>query len=333
MKKILYLLAISFVFTSCGDDPFSKVKSENVEQATVRDNAPSKFPVMTFDKTVHDFGTIMDGQAQETVFSYTNTGEAPLVITEIKSTCGCTVPQDLEKSKLGPHPSGNLSTIINKVCPINKGDIIWTLNLPDLIIIGKAILEGKFLAERLIALAGSCVSKPKYIKTLIGSNISSFLKLKENNSRIISGNVLTGVKLESSAHVRYYSNEITAIPEGNDYDLFGWAKPMFDKFSVSRALTFSWLFPNKKYDLNTNTNGEHRAFVVTGSFEEVFPLDIYPMQILKACMYKDLDEMEALGMYEVSPEDFALTEFICVSKQPHQNIIREGLDLMKKEIG
>ena len=233
----------------------------------------------------------------------------------------------------GPHPSGNLSTIINKVSPISKGDIIWTLNLPDLSIIGKALLKGKFSAERIIALAGSSVSNPKYIKTLIGSNISSFIKLKENNSRIISGNVLTGVKLESSAHVRYYSNEITAIPEGNDYDLFGWAKPMFDKFSVSRALTFSWLFPNKKYDLNTNTNGEHRAFVVTGSFEEVFPLDIYPMQILKACMYKDLDEMEALGMYEVSPEDFALTEFICVSKQPHQNIIREGLDLMKKEIG
>ena len=95
---------------------------------------------------------------------------------------------------------------------------------------------------------------------------------------------------------------------------------------------FTW-YPEKKYNLNTNTNGEHRAFVVTGSFEEVFPLDIYPLQILKACMYKDLDEMEALGMYVVSPEDFALTEFICVSKQPHQNIIREGLDLMRKEIG
>ena len=108
---------------------------------------------------------------------------------------------------------------------------------------------------------------------------------------------------------------------------------MFNKFSLSRALTFSWLFPNKKYNLNTNTNGEHRAFVVSGSFEEVFPLNIYPLQILKACMYKDLDEMEALGMYEVAPEDFALTEFVCVSKQPHQNIIREGLDLMKKEIG
>ena len=233
----------------------------------------------------------------------------------------------------GPHPSGNLSTIINRVSPINKGDVIWTLNLPDLVLIGKAFLELKFLAERIIALVGSSVSDPKYVKTLIGSDVSGLLNLKEKNSRIISGNVLTGTKLDSNAHLRYYNNEITAIPEGNDYDLFGWAKPMFDKFSVSRALTFSWLFPEKKYDLNTNTNGEHRAFVVTGSFEEVFPLDIYPMQILKACMYKDLDEMEALGMYEVSPEDFALTEFICVSKQPHQNIIREGLDLMKKEIG
>ena len=233
----------------------------------------------------------------------------------------------------GPHPSGNLSTIINRVSPINKGDIVWTLNLPDLVVIGNTILNGKFSPERLIALVGSSVSKPQYIKVLLGSNISTFLNLNDSNSRIISGNVFTGTKIDLNGHLRYYSNEITAIPEGNDYDLFGWAKPMFEKFSASRALTFSWLFPNKNYDLNTNTNGEHRAFVVTGSFEEVFPIDIYPMQILKACMYKDLDEMEALGMYEVSPEDFALTEFICVSKQPHQNIIRDGLDLMKKEIG
>jgi len=233
----------------------------------------------------------------------------------------------------GPHPAGNLSTIINKISPINKGDTVWTLNLPDLSIIGNAILNGKFVAERTIALVGSSVLDPKYIKTIIGSDISSFLQLKHDNSRIISGNVLTGTKLDSKGNLRYYSNEITAIPEGDDYDLFGWAKPIFNKFSLSRALTFSWLFPDKKYDLNTNTNGEHRAFVVTGSFEEVFPLDIYPMQILKACMYEDLDEMEALGMYEISPDDFALTEFICVSKQPHQNIIRKGLDLMKKEIG
>jgi len=156
---------------------------------------------------------------------------------------------------------------------------------------------------------------------------------KDGNDRIISGNVLTGKQVKPDGYLDYYSNIITVIPEGDDYEFFGWNKPVFNKISTSRALTFSWLSPNKKYNLDTNTNGEHRAFVVTGSYEEVFPLDIYPLQILKSCMYKDLDEMEALGMYEVAPEDFALTEFICVSKQPHQKIIREGLDLMLKEIG
>ena len=134
-------------------------------------------------------------------------------------------------------------------------------------------------------------------------------------------------------HLGYYDNTVTVIPEGDDYEFFGWNKPIFNKISNSRALTFSWMTPNKKFELDTNTNGEHRAFVVTGSYEEVFPLDIYPLQILKACMVQDLDAMEALGMYEVAPEDFALTEFICVSKQPHQQIIRNGLDLMYKEIG
>ena len=108
---------------------------------------------------------------------------------------------------------------------------------------------------------------------------------------------------------------------------------LFNKISTTRALTFSWLNPKKEYELTTNTNGEHRAFVVTGAYEEVFPLDIYPLQLLKSCMVQDLDAMEAMGMYEVAPEDFAVTEFICVSKQPHQKIIREGLDLMYKEIG
>jgi Na+-transporting NADH:ubiquinone oxidoreductase subunit A len=123
------------------------------------------------------------------------------------------------------------------------------------------------------------------------------------------------------------------IPEGNDYEFFGWNKPVFNKISPTRALTFSWLNKKKKYDLDTNTNGEHRAFVITGSYEEVFPLDIFPMQLLKACMVKDLDDMENLGLYEVAPEDFSLTEFICISKQPHQEIIRKGLDLMQQELG
>ena len=237
----------------------------------------------------------------------------------------------------GPHPSGNVGTLINKVDPINKGEVAWTVNAQDLVIIGELLLTGKFNAERVVALAGSSVKKPRYFKTKIGSEVSTMVYDngvdKDGNDRIISGNVLSGKQVTPDGNLDYYSNVITVIPEGDDYEFFGWNKPIFNKVSTSRALTFSWLNPNKKFDLNTNTNGEHRAFVVTGSYEEVFPLDIYPLQILKACMYQDLDEMEALGMYEVAPEDFALTEFICVSKQPHQKIIREGLDIMLKEIG
>ena len=237
----------------------------------------------------------------------------------------------------GPHPSGNVGTLINKVDPVNKGEVVWTVSPQDLVIIGELLLTGKFNAERIVALVGSSVENPRYFVTKLGTEIATIIYdegiSKQANVRIISGNVLSGKQIQPLGYLDYYSNVVTIIPEGDDYELFGWNKPIFNKISTSRALTFSWLNPKKKYDLNTNTNGEHRAFVVTGGYEEVFPLDIYPMQILKACMYKDLDEMEALGMYEVAPEDFALTEFVCVSKQPHQKIIRDGLDLMLKEIG
>jgi Na+-transporting NADH:ubiquinone oxidoreductase subunit A len=236
---------------------------------------------------------------------------------------------------VGPHPVGNVSTQIAQINPINKGEVVWVVTAQDLVVIGELLLTGKFNAKRTIALTGSQFSKPKYVTAYPGATISNVVtdNLNAENSRVISGNVLSGTQVSLDGALGYYDNQITAIPEGDDYELFGWNKPVFDKVSTSRAFTFSWMNPKKKYDLNTNTNGEHRAFVVTGSYEEVFPLDMYPMQLLKSCMYKDLDEMEALGAYEVAPEDFALTEFICVSKQPHQKIIREGLDLMREELG
>ena len=243
---------------------------------------------------------------------------------------------DVEFHKIsGPHPAGNVSTQIAKIDPINKGEVVWVVTPQDLVIIGELFLTGNFNAERIVALTGSKFQNPSHVTAIAGAQIKDLVanNLDSDNTRVISGNVLSGEQVNEEGYLGYYDNQITAIPEGNDYEFFGWNKPIFNKISNSRALTFSWLNKNKKFDLNTNTNGEHRAFVLTGSYEEVFPLDIYPMQILKACLYQDLDEMEALGMYEVAPEDFALTEFICVSKQPHQQIIREGLDLMIEEIG
>lgn len=234
----------------------------------------------------------------------------------------------------GPHPSGNVGTQIAKIDPINKGEIVWVVTPQDLVVIGELLLTGKFNIKRTIALAGSQFITNNYVEVIAGASIADIVSENlDSNTRIISGNVLSGTKVSQDDYFGYYDNQLTAIPEGDDYEFFGWNKPVFNKVSNTRAFTFSWLTPNKKFDLNTNTNGEHRAFVLTGNYEQVFPLDIYPMQILKACLYKDLDEMEALGMYEVAPEDFALTEFVCVSKQPHQKIIREGLDLMLEEIG
>ena len=234
------------------------------------------------------------------------------------------------------HPAGLVGTQIAHIDPINKGEVVWVVGAQDLVIMGELLLTGQFNATRSIAVAGSRITSPKYIKTKIGAELGPILEaigVQEGDNRFIAGDVLTGAQVKPNEHLRYYATQLTVIPEGNDYEFFGWNKPVFDKVSPTRALTFSWLSKNKAYDLDTNTNGEHRAFVVTGSYEEVFPLDIYPMQLLKACMVKDLDEMEQLGLYEVAPEDFSLTEFICISKQSHQAIIREGLDVLKQELG
>ncbi|MFK8267568.1 Na(+)-translocating NADH-quinone reductase subunit A [Capnocytophaga cynodegmi] len=235
----------------------------------------------------------------------------------------------------GPHPAGNVSTQIAKIDPINKGEVVWVVTPQNLVVMGELFLTGKLNLTRTLALTGACVEKPQYVSVIAGAQVDSVVSgnLKKEKSRVISGDVLTGKKVSEDGFLGYYDDQVTAIPEGDDYEFFGWNKPVFNKISTTRAMTFSWLNPKKKYNLNTNTNGEHRAFVMTGMYEEVFPLDIYPMQLLKACLYKDLDELENLGAYEVAPEDFALTEFVCVSKQPHQKIIREGLDLMMQELG
>lgn len=238
----------------------------------------------------------------------------------------------------GPHPAGNVGTQINKIDPVNKGEVVWTVNALDVAIIGELFLTGKYNPTRTVAVAGSRVGNPKYYDVKIGDALQGIIQdanFDLNDTRVISGNVFTGLNVGENGHFRHFSYSITAIPEGNYYELFGWAKPVFGnkKYSITRALTFTWLNPNQEFDLDTNMNGEQRAFVVTGFYEKVFPMDIFPLQILKSCMYQDLDEMEALGMYEVAPEDFALTEFVCISKQPHQDIIRKGLDLMIKEIG
>lgn len=233
----------------------------------------------------------------------------------------------------GKHPAGNVGTQIAHIDPINKGDIIWHLRPQDVLLIGRLFLQGKLDATRVIALAGSEVKRPHYFKTKIGSSINELIKdnLVSENVRYISGNPLTGQKIDRSGYVGFYDSQVTVIPEGDHFEFFGWALPGLNKFSFSRSF-FSWLRPGKKYRLDTNYNGGERAFVLTGEFEKVFGWDIYPLQLIKSIMYEDIDEMEKLGIYEVDEEDFALCEFIDTSKTEIQKIVREGLDLMRKEM-
>jgi len=235
----------------------------------------------------------------------------------------------------GKHPAGNVGVQIAKIDPINSGERVWVVHPQDVAAIGSLFLSGKYNPTKVIALAGSQVDGPQYYAVIQGTQISDIVagKLKSGKNRIISGNPLTGTAVKPQGSLGFYDDSVCVIPEGDHHEFFGWMPFIGNhKFSMSRTF-LSWLSPNKEYDLDTNLNGEERAFVITGEMERVFPMDIYPMQLLKATMIQDIEKMENLGIYEVAPEDFALIDFISTSKIEAQEIIREGLDLMIKEVG
>ena len=206
------------------------------------------------------------------------------------------------------------------------------VNPQDVAIIGRLVKNGIYDAKKTVVIAGSKVNKPQYIKTIANTSVAPLISgnIDADNARIISGNVLTGTKIDEKGFLGFYDNAITVIPEGNYFDFFGWALPGFKKFSVSRTF-FSWLTPKKQYDLDTNMHGEERAYVVTGTYEKLLPMDILPLQLIKAILAENIELMEDLGIYEVAEEDFALCEFADTSKTEIQAIIRKGLDLMVAE--
>ncbi|NQW37273.1 MAG: Na(+)-translocating NADH-quinone reductase subunit A [Flavobacteriales bacterium] len=235
----------------------------------------------------------------------------------------------------GKHPAGNVSFQIAKIDPINQGEKVWVVSPQDVAIIGALFLTGYYNPTRTIAIAGVGVKEPQYYTLKTGQHLEELFSeiLVNGNFRLISGNVLSGERIFKNSYLRYFANSICVIPEGNHYDFLGW-HPFIgnNKLSLSRTF-FSWLTPNKKYNLDTNLNGEERALVVTGEMEQVFPMNIYPLQLLKAAMADDIEKMENLGIYEVAPEDFALIDFTNTSKLEAQEIIRYALDVMVKEVG
>lgn len=321
------------------------IKQRPIDVVADPNQAPKAIFVSAFDSSplAPDFDFALHGknaefQAGLDVLSKLTTGKVHLTLNgKAAADAVFTEAKGVQINKIyGPHPAGNVGTQIHHIDPINKGEFVWTVNAQDVVIIGRYFLTGRYNPKRVIALTGSEIKDPQYFEIIPGSNVSELLagRITSDHVRVISGNVLTGDKIAKDGHLGFYHNQITVIPEGDQLKFLltkGWMSPGLDKFSNNRLLLSSWISGKKQYRMDTNTNGEERAFVVTGELDRVFPFDILPMQLTKAAITHDIDAMENLGIYEVAPEDFALCEYVCSSKIDIQDKIRKGLDLIQSE--
>ena len=234
----------------------------------------------------------------------------------------------------GKCPAGNVGVQVNHVSPVNKGEVVWTVDPAAVIFIGRLFNTGKVDLRRIIAVAGSEVKTPSYVETLVGTSLRAVLegRLKATEHvRIINGNPLTGRKSTLEDYIGAHTSEVTAIPEGDDNnELLGWILPRVNQYSTSRSY-FSWLLGKKEYDLDARVKGGERHMIMSGEYDKVLPMDIYGEYLIKAIIAEDIDKMEQLGIYEVSPEDFAVAEFVDSSKLELQKIVRNGLDMLRKE--
>lgn len=236
----------------------------------------------------------------------------------------------------GPNPAGNVGVQINHISPINKGETVWTLGAEEVIFIGRLFNTGRVDFTRTVALTGSEVKKPAYCKLKVGAQLTALFQEQVNktdkNLRYINGNVLTGTQVKANGYLGGHATSLTVIPEGDDqHEFLGFIMPRTDQFSTSRSY-FSWLCGKKEYTLDARIKGGERHMIMSGEYDRVFPMNIFPEYLVKAIIAGDIDRMEALGIYEVAPEDFALCEFVDSSKLELQRIVRQGLDMLRKEM-
>ena len=232
----------------------------------------------------------------------------------------------------GPHPSGNVGVQIHHIAPISTRDKLWTLDVQAVITLGTLVREGRLDCSRVVAISGAELERPRYLRTHIGAKLSELLagSLKGDNLRIISGDVLSGQEKDIDQYLNFQDDLITVVKEGDYYEMFGWLLPLKPRPSISRTFP-NFLLPGMSFRADTNTHGEKRAFVVTDDYERVLPMDIYCQQLMKAILINDFEQMEGLGIHELVEEDVALCEFVCVSKQPLQQILRRGLDTIYEQ--
>ncbi len=302
---------------------------------------PSQFPKAVFVSALRDMPLAADFEfevkGQEGDFQTGLTALSKIA----KTYLGCGVHSSFENYQNvevtvfdGPCPAGNVGVQVNHLDPVNKGEVVWTVEPTVVLFIGRLFNTGKVNLRRTVALCGSEVKAPAYVDMLVGEELSTLLSNSydaDHHVRIINGNVLTGKVTTKDGFLGAHTSEITVIPEGDDADEFaGWIMPRFKQFSVNRSY-FSWLCGKKKYALDARVKGGERHMIMSGEYDRVLPMDIYGEYLIKAIIAGDIDRQEALGIYEVSPEDFALAEFVDSSKLELQRIVREGLNILRKE--
>ena len=299
-----------------------------------------------------DFEYVLQGQEAEFqagLSALAKLAKVYLGVSAKQTSSALTVAKDCEVNIFdGPAPAGNVGVQINHVNPVNKGEVVWTLGAEEVIFLGRLMKTGTVDFTRTIALAGSEVKAPKYYKVKVGQKLTTLLnekltvknekltanseKSEEGSVRIINGNVMTGLKTTAEGFLGAHATEVNVIPEGDHADeMLGWIMPRFNTFSTHRSY-LSWLFGKKKeYVIDARIKGGERHMIMSGEYDKVFPMDIYAGYLVKAIIAGDIDRQEALGIYEVAPEDFAIAEFVDSSKLELQRIVREGLDILRKE--
>jgi Na+-transporting NADH:ubiquinone oxidoreductase subunit A len=260
---------------------------------------------------------------------------APVHISICKEKAASTPFHRVENASIhevsGPHPAGNVGVQISHIAPIQKGELVWTISPLHLAALGHVIKTGKLDLTRKVAVTGPAAAKTGYVVALPGTPVKELTHI-EGDVRVIGGDVLTGEALGSEGYLGFFNDQITLLKEGREREWFGWAKPFRPKVHSSSWCYFSWLTPKKEYEMNTNLHGGPRAFVETKCFEDVTPMDIFPIYLIKACLAGDIEKMEKFGIYEVLPEDLALCDYVDPSKNDIQAIIQKGIDLMIKEM-
>ncbi len=306
------------------------------------EDAPKAIFVSAFNSMPlsQDFEFVLSGQEEEFqagISALAKLAKVHLGVSSKQTAKALLEARDCEVTVFdGPAPAGNVGVQINHVSPINKGEVVWTMGAEEVIFVGRLMLTGKVDLTRTIALAGSEVKFPKYFKVLVGQKLTTLLdgQIEDNgyHVRIIDGNVMTGLKTTEEGFLGAHKTEVNVIPEGDDNaEMLGWIMPRLKEFSTSRSY-LSWLFGRKKeYTLDARIKGGERHIIMSGEYDRVFPMDIYAGYLIKAIITGDIDRQEQLGIYEVAPEDFAIAEFVDSSKLELQRIVREGLDILRKE--